>query len=90
MKANARRPCSVAVLRCPVDVYRRLALESMTDQLPMHKIFGVQNRQPGNSIETRRNQIKVVIDSNDIRVGIVGVENGIVIAPVPCVRIPHL
>jgi hypothetical protein len=57
MKTNARRPRSVAVLRRPVDVDRRLALESMTDKLPMHKVFGMQNRQAGDGIETRCNQV---------------------------------
>ena len=90
MKANARSPCAIAVLRSPVDIYRRLALKSMTDQLPMHQVFGVQNRQPWNGVETRCNHVIVIAYSNGIGIGIIGVENGILIASIPGIRVPHL
>jgi len=54
------------------------------------KVNGVQKRKAGNGIETGCNQVEVAANPNDIGVGVVGVENRILVGSVSGVGIPHL
>jgi len=76
VKTQTGRPDAVAVLYL-VIARRRQPLQCMADDLPVDQVARVQHRQTGYMVETGGDQVEIIADSNDIRIGIVGKEDGI-------------
>ena len=49
----------------------------MVDEDPVNHVFGMQNRQTRNTIERRGSHKKIIMNPDDIRVGIIRMNNRI-------------
>ena len=63
--------------------------DGMADDSPVYQIFGVQDGKPRQAVEAGGRQIEVVSHTTGIRIGIVGIEHGILVSAVPLVGTPH-
>ena len=81
MIANAWGPDAFSVLRF-VEGIVRVLLKCMTYYCPVHQVFRVQNRQTGDAGEARGSHIIIIADTNNVRVGIIRVKDGIFIRAV--------
>ncbi len=60
----------------------------MRDQGPVHQVFRMQDRQPRNRIETGRNHVKIVAHPDCVWIGVIGIEDGILVGAVSVVGNP--
>jgi hypothetical protein len=67
------------MLRFCEDVSRRQTLECMTNDFPVDEISGVQDRKTGNAVETGSGEIKVIANPDHIRIGVVSMNDRILI-----------
>ena len=88
--ADGGRPGAVAVSRPVVDVERRLGGEGVSDQFPVHQVFGMEDRQARHGVEAGRGEVVVLADAEHVGVGVIGVQDGIAIGAVAVVGHPHL
>lgn len=72
-----RCPDTAVVARGPELPCRFQALEGVADQGPVDQVAGVQQRQAGDAAEAGRGEVEVVADADDVRVGPVGVQDGV-------------
>ena len=77
MKTNRGRPNAVAVLWFGENVGWYLLVHRVTDDRPVDEIFGVKDRQTGNTVETRSREVEIISDTYHVRIGIVGVNDRI-------------
>ncbi len=76
VKADGRRPDAAAV----DGVFHEVAvvvLDGVADEGPVDEVFGVEDGQAGETGEAAGGEVIVVADAADIRIGVVGEDNGI-------------
>ena len=57
METNARRPYAIGRDRNIINIRGSLLIENMPDDSPVDQVIGVQDRQTGRAIETRRSHV---------------------------------
>ena len=90
VKAQGRRPHAAAVLRFGKTRERRLPRENVADYRPVYEVSGMQHGQARNLVKARRHQVKIRPDANNVGVGIIGVQDGVLIRPVALIGYPNL
>ena len=60
-----------------------------TDNGPVHQVLGMQYLQAGQTVEARRSHVEVVAYAAGVRVGVVGIEHGVLIGSVAPVGNPY-
>ena len=77
VKADGRRPGAAAVLHFDITRMRQV-FDGVIDDRPVHQILRVQDRQSRRAIDTGSNQVKIVVKTNRIRVGIIRINYWVV------------
>ena len=80
------------------EVFQQLGIalvqvvQRIIDDFPVDQVLGMQNGQAGRTLERRRRQIVVVARGAyaDVRVAVVGINDGIGVGAVAIVGTPHL
>ncbi len=89
--AYRRSPHCIAVVHTILDEYSLVGetVDSIPDDSPVDQILGVKNRQTGHTVEARRGHIEVIADAHHIGIGIVGIDNRILVLAVAEVGHPY-
>src|SRR4030095_7625849 len=87
--ADCGRPNTIAVLGLGEDVPWSLVLEGVGDDAPVDEISGVENRETRSGIEARRSQVEIAANSNDVRIRIVSIDDGVLVGAIAVVRHPN-
>ena len=60
------------------------------DEFPVHQVVGVENGQAGRAFETGSHHVEVFAHADDVGVGVVGVQDGILVGAIAVVGYPDL
>ena len=85
---DRRSPDTAAVLRTREQVFRLKFMNGVVDDLPVDEVVGMKDRKAGYCIKARRGHIKIITDTNNVRVRIVGVNYRVFVCPVAIVGDP--
>ena len=87
--ADRRRPNPLARLRLRKGRFRHQPRQGVTREAPVHQVDGVKNGETGDMAEARRRHPVIVTRPDGIRVGVIGVQDGIAVRAVAEVGDPR-
>ncbi len=87
VKPDRRRPHAAARLHLPIPRMRHI-FDGVIDDRPVDQVARVEDWQPGRAVEAGGGQIEIVAVPDDIRIGIIGVQDGVAVSAVAGIGFP--
>src|SRR5215213_7022511 len=88
--SDRRSPDAVSVLGFAEHVERTLTRENVPDESPIDEIFGMEDGQTWSSVETRRGHVEVVAHADSVGIGVIRVDDRVLVSSVAVIRNPNL